>query len=493
MKRYVIGLIVTILVFFGVLLTRAFLVRCAPPTQVAASDIKLSEKGIVSRLAGAVRLPTISHLDRSKTDFSVFQSLLEHIQRSFPKVHARLSREVIGKYSLLYEWKGKNPSLKPVLLMGHMDVVPVSPGTERDWTQGAFSGVVVDGYLWGRGTLDDKVGVIGILEAVEWLISQNLTPERTIYLAFGHDEEVGGDLGAGSIAKRMRAAELSFDWILDEGGVLTENIVEGVKPPVALIGIAEKGYFSVELTASAVGGHSSMPPPRTAIGALSRAMKKLEESPMPASMKGPVKHMLTSLAPEMSFGRQIVMANLWLFEPLVIKIFSGNPQTNASIRTTTAPTIFNSGDKDNVLPAQAKATVNFRILPGETRDMVLAHIKKVIDDPQIEVKGQAQGNDPSEVSSVESEGYRLLERTIRKAFPGTVVSPYLTVGGTDTVNYRGLSANVYRFLPVKFGPADMSRMHGTNERISVQDYLGAVRFYIELIREGASLTSPNGA
>jgi carboxypeptidase PM20D1 len=400
-------------------------------------------------------------------------------------VHESLTREVVGDLSLLYTWEGTEPDLDPVVFMGHMDVVPVIPGTEEDWTYDPFGGVVADGYVWGRGAMDDKVSVVSVLEAVELLLNEGYRPRRTIYLAFGHDEEVGGPRGARAIAELLssRGAE-PYAFVLDEGGTMADGLVPGVDELVALVGIAEKGYVSLELLVEGEGGHSSMPPAETNIGILAEAITRLQEHPFPVRLDGATREMFAGLAPHMPLLGRVVFANMWLFEPVLERVLAGDPTSAAMLRTTTAPTIIEGGVKANVLPITARAVVNHRIIPGETPETVLARATEIIDDPRVQVR--ISGDDaqpPSPVSDPHGEAFALIARTIREtnADREVVVAPWLVVGGTDAKYYSGRSDNVFRFLPARFEQDAMTRFHGTDERMDVEGYLSSIRFFHRLI------------
>lgn len=478
----VLGLVVLILI--AVLVVRAATVKSRQIQAAAVKDLAVDSRAAAERLAGAIRFQTISHEDGQNVETAAFRGLHEYLQRSFPRVHAALTRETVADYSLLYTWQGRNPSLAPILLMSHQDVVPVEPGTEKDWTHPAFSGLIDGGYVWGRGTLDDKVGVLAILEAAETLLARGFQPQRTVYFAFGHDEEVGGLKGAAAIAALLARRGIRPQLILDEGGLIAEGMVPGVAPPVALVGTAEKGYVSVELVAQAAGGHSSMPPRHGAIGKLAAAVEKLEDHPMPARIDGATKHSFDYLAPEMPLGSRLVLANLWLFGPLAERQFAVDPAANARIRTTTAATVFQAGIKENVLPHRARAVVNFRVLQGDSVADVLRHVRETVG-PEIRVRptGVAK-SEPSPESATDGPAFGLIQRTLAEIFPGTLVAPNLLSGGTDTKHYLGLSRNVYRFLPVRMQAEDLGRFHGTNERVGVENYGEIVRFYAQLLRNG---------
>jgi carboxypeptidase PM20D1 len=485
MKKALAVLGLLLLALAAVLLVRTALVSSHQIAAEPVTDISIDVGAAAGRLAAAVRFPTISHEEGGRVEREAFLGLHEHLARSFPLVHARLTREVVADYSLLYTWRGRNPNAAPILLLSHQDVVPVEPGTERTWTRPPFSGAIADGFIWGRGTLDDKSGVLGLLEAVEHLLGRGFQPERTVLLAFGHDEEVSGVHGARQIAALLRQRGVKPDFILDEGGLIAEGMIEGIEAPVALIGTAEKGYVSVDLVAKAEGGHSSMPPRHTAIGRLAAVIHDLEENQMPARIDGATRKSFEVLAPEMPFGPRLFLSNLWLFEPLAERAFSGDPASNSRIRTTTAATILHGGVKENVLPHEARAVVNFRILPGDTVGDVLEHVRAHAG-PEVQVSTrQATATEPSPESDVESPAFRLIQTTIAQVFPGTLVSPNLLGGGTDTKHYKDLTRNVYRFLAVRIQKEDLARVHGTNERIGIESYAGVVRFYVQLIRNAA--------
>lgn len=485
MKKALAVLGLLLLVLVAILLGRTALARSQQIAAEPVAEISIDARAAAERLAAAVRFPTISHEDGNRVEREAFLGLHEHLARSFPLVHGQLTREVVAGYSLLYTWRGRNPNAAPVLLLSHQDVVPVEPGTERSWTHPPYSGAIADGFVWGRGTLDDKAGVLGILEAVEHLLASGFQPERTVLLAFGHDEEISGVSGARQIAALLRQRGVKPDFILDEGGVIAEGMIEGIEAPVALIGTAEKGYVSVDLVAKVEGGHSSMPPRHTAIGRLAAVIHALEEDQMPARIDGTTKKSFEVLAPEMPFGPRLFLSNLWLFEPLAVRTFSEEPASNSRIRTTTAATILHGGVKENVLPHEARAVVNFRILPGDTVEDVLAHVRAHAG-PEVQVSARrATATEPSPESATESPAYRLIQTTIGQVFPGTLVAPNLLGGGTDTKHYKDLTPNVYRFLPVRIQREDLARVHGTNERIGVAHYAGVVRFFVQLVRNAA--------
>ena len=442
--------------------------------------------GAAERLATALTFRTLSLPPPAPHDREEFHAMHLWMAETYPLVHQELEVETVAELSLLYTWRGVDPSLPPVVLMGHQDVVPVIPGTEDRWTHPPFAGEIADGWIWGRGAMDDKATVVAILEAVESLLADGFRPRRTHYLAFGHDEEVGGAQGAQKIADLLESRRVGdFALVLDEGGAITEGMLPGAAGPTAIIGAAEKGYVSLELIATAEGGHSSTPPSSTAIGILARAITRLEDNPFPLRIDGATRSMLEFIGPEMSLSRRALLANLWLTGPLVKRGMAESTSGAASLRTTTAATMFDAGIKDNVLPIHARAIVNFRILPGETVESVTSRVREVVGDGRIAVDvAFGFGRDPSPVSDIEGKAFRMVGRTIREVLPGEelLITPYLVVGGTDAKYYGERSKNVFRFLPVFIRGTDMARIHGTDERLSVDSVPLAIRYFRRLIR-----------
>ena len=485
MKRILLVLLLALVALAAVLLVRA--ARFAPrEVRVPAAATFTPLAGAPERLAGAVRIPTVSPADSTQRDSAAFRALHTYLAGAYPRVHAAARVEGVGQDALLFTWPGSDPALRPIVLMGHLDVVPVEPGTEAQWTRPPFSGAIADGFVWGRGTLDDKSTVLGVLEAVEGLLAGGFRPRRTVILAFGADEEVGGERGAVPIAALLRARGVSPELVLDEGGLVVEDAVPGLTAPAALIGVAEKGFASVELTVRGAGGHSSMPPRHTAAGVLARAVTRLEANPFPGEVRGATALLFDAVGREMGFGRRVVFANRWLFDPLIERQLAAAPRTDATLRTTTAVTMLEGGPKDNVLPSRARAVVNFRILPGDSVAGVLAHVRRVVDDTTVQVRLTGTTVEPSPVSPARGHVWEQLERSVRQAYPDAVVAPFLVLGATDARWMRGLTTNVYRFSGMRIDASDLSRVHGTNERIAVDAYLEGIRFFALLIRNTAS-------
>jgi carboxypeptidase PM20D1 len=462
----------------------------------ASKQIKTESISLVSPIAGfeqrlseAITHKTISY-NSQETDTVAYTGFLKFIEHTYPLLDSLLDKTLINDFSMVYKWEGSDPSLKPILLMGHTDVVPIEKATLDRWEMDPFSGTIKDGFIFGRGTMDDKGNVLAIIEAINLRLKEGFKPKRTIYLSFGHDEEVGGPNGAKFVAQYFKKQGISFEYILDEGGVLMDaGFFPGIDKPAALIGIAEKGYVSLNLKAKIKeAGHSSMPPKETAIGILAGAIKKMEANPFPAHLTEVTSQMFNYLGPEMSFPNKTIFANRWLFESTIVGILEDAPSSNAMVRTTIAPTIIKAGIKDNVLPTEAILTVNFRILPGDSVEAIKKHLTKVIQDDRIEISLASRGfeNNPSPISPVNSKAFACLQKSIGEVFPDRLVAPLMLVAGTDCKHFIDLSPNIYRMNPIAMKKSDIPRIHGINERVPVAAYQQAIQFFHQLIGNSAA-------
>ncbi len=480
--KNILGLVAAALaVVVVVVVWRTVTLESLQPQANAAERASVDRQAVSERLARSLAFRTISYAEPEQWESQPFVDFRDYLRNTFTHAHRSMSRELIGGHSLLYTWQGRDPELPPLLLMAHYDVVPVEQGTEDDWDHPPFGGVIEDGYVWGRGALDNKSGVMGILEAVDMLAAEGFEPRRTVLLAFGHDEEIGGLEGAAEIAALLEERGIQLATVLDEGGLIMPDsgIIE---KPVALVGTAEKGYLSLRLRARGAGGHASQPPPRTAAGVIARAVDRLQSSPFPARYEAPTRDLFRYTAPDMNPAQRLVFANAWLFRPLILNQLADDHLTDAMIRTTTAPTMLRGSDKDNVLPIVAEAVVNFRLLPGDTVSGVKARVTEVIDDPRVEITEIGGfGTDPSPISPTDDPTFHALATTIGEIFPHTRVAPYLVVGATDSRHYQPLSDHVYRFLPFEVPSSDLAGLHGTNERLAISTYTDGIRFYRRLI------------
>jgi carboxypeptidase PM20D1 len=475
--RLLIWLIVMLLI---IIIIKTLLFRSL---QVQTEKVTISLFGdeSVSRLSEAVKFPTISYSNESPVDTTAFTGYIDYIAKTYLLINHKLTREVFNNFSLLYKWTGKDPSMKPMILMAHSDVVPA--GDSASWEKGPFSGLNDGKYIWGRGTLDDKVAMISIMEAVEKLLSEGYIPERTIYLSFGHDEEISGTRGASAIAKTLKERGVEAEFVLDEGMVIADGILPVINKPVALIGTAEKGYLSVRLNVEMAGGHSSTPEKESALIVLNQAIYNLVHKQMKPRISGPVDDFIRYIGPEMPFYARVLFANKWLFKDVILNLYKGSASGNALIRTTTAPTIIHAGIADNIIPVKAEAIVNFRILPGETSSDVLNHIKNVINDQRVKISPVTGAiSEPVAVSPTDSKGFAYVSAAIRQIFPEAVVATTMTLGGTDSKHFTDITNNIYRFIPVILRADDMTRIHGPDERIAIEDFKSGIGFYYQLIK-----------
>ncbi len=474
-------IIIVILLFLAafMLIRTARTMKPLPPVEsVELPEIDIDAAAL--RLSKIIQIETISK-DEGETDLKPFKKLHQSLKQSFPLVHKQLQLEIVSDASLLFTWKGALPDLNPILFAAHQDVVPADPATLDQWSYPPFSGEIAEGFIWGRGTIDIKSQMTATLEAVEALLKEGFVPKRTIYLAYGQDEEVGGKKGAAKIVEHLDAQGIHLAAMLDEGGAIMEGTIPGVDVPVALIGTAEKGHLSLKLNAAGTPGHSSMPGKDTAIGRLSRALTRLEANPQPVHMKA-LKDLFSNLGSAATFGMQFVFSNMWFFGPIVKMQAEANNTTNAMIRTSTALTMLNAGIKENVLPANAEALVNFRLLPGDSIAAVCERVKKIVNDDQVTFEPVAEGAwEASPVSNTNTNSFLILKHTVRKVYDGLVVAPYLVMGATDARYYAPISDATYRFSPFKLTAEDLGRMHGIDERISLEDYGKMIVFFQELM------------
>lgn len=434
---------------------------------------------VAGHLATAVRCRTVPLDEQGTPDPEAFQQLHQMLAETYPLVHQNLKREVINGYSLLYTWLGSRADLEPVMLMAHQDVVSADP---EGWTHPPFAGEIADGFIWGRGTLDIKNQLIGIMEAAETLLRQGYRPERTILFGLGHDEETGGTHGAKVMGELLKERGVRLAGIVDEGGGISDGLAAGVRGAVGLIGVSEKGYLTVEFTVRGQPGHSSTPPPQTAIGILARALSRLESRPMPTRMRRlrPLYHGIGRAAP---FYLQLAFANIWLFGFFLRRWLAQNPEMNASMRTTTALTIIRGGVEDNTVPPEASAIVNFRLLPGDTIADVLWHAKKVINDDRVHITPvEGKFNEALPISPNKGLAYTSLSMVIRQVFDNPPVAPFVMLGGTDCQHFVPVCDHIYRFTSLVMDESFRGLEHGIDERIPIAGMALMVTFYAQLMR-----------
>lgn len=432
-------------------------------------------------LMEALTYRTISYTEESLIDFNEYRAFLDFLERTYPRVHERMDKRMISGFSPVYHLKAKEPDQRPILLLCHYDVVPVEENTSKDWQKDPFGGQILENYIYGRGALDDKDQVISIMEALEALFEKGYEPERDIYVAMGFDEEIGGGKGAKAIAQYFRDESLFFDLVLDEGGAVVVDTVEGIEKPLALIGVAEKGSSMIKITAYGDGGHSSMPKKGSAIEVLSRAVTNLTKNPVKPRLTLPMREMFHGMAPYMG-AKGILLKHADITFPLLAKVLSANPTMNSMVRTTMAVTMAKAGSALNVMPQEASVYVNVRLLPGDPFDEILGHMKHVNKDLDLSYEVLVR-EDASLISPHDSQAFESLEKIILKIYPEVKVLPYLMAGGTDSRKYEGLSENILRFSCIRMTNEDLDSLHSTNERIHVDNLMGMIRFYDELLKK----------
>jgi len=486
--RIVLALLALVVVLAGIVLVRTMAYK--PKTGQDLSQVKLAAPVAIDNaraaqhLSEAIRFQTVSHQEKAEDQVAEWEKLHAWLQTTYPAAHAAMTRETVAGRTLIYTWPGSDPKLAPVVLMAHQDVVPVTPGTEDDWKHPPFEGVIAEGAVWGRGAIDDKGSLITLFEGLEALASQGFKPRRTVIIVSGHDEEAGGS-GAQAAAALFQSRGIKAQFVLDEGmAIISDNPITG--GPAALIGIAEKGYATLMVTAEAVGGHSSAPPADSGgVLTLAKAVTRIAEAQFPMKLDGPGGAMMETLAPQGPFAIRMAMANRWLFEPLIIRQAAANPSGAALLHTTIAPTMLKGSPKENVLPQDATAWINYRIAPGDTSETVLARAKDAVGDLPVTYAWGRRPNEPSPVSSTTSEAWKTIAALAGETAKAPV-APSLVTAGTDSRYLVGVASDVYRFQPMVFSLETIKMIHGTNEHMTLENLDRAVQFYARLIATAAS-------
>ena len=471
-------LLALLALFLIVVIARAAAFKPKEQPAPAADDVSVDAERAVESLAMMVRCRTISSRDRSQRDEGEFEKFRELLKTRYPLIHKTCSLERIDETGLLYKWAGKSDK-EPVVLMSHYDVVPV---LEEQWDKPPFEGVIEDGVLWGRGTLDTKGTLNGVLEASEKLIGEGFTPENDIYFSFAGDEEIAGT-AAPSIVAELEKRGIVPALVVDEGGAVVKDIFPGVKDRCALIGTGEKGMMDVKLTINASGGHASAPPPHGPIGKLSKAIVDIENKPFPAKLTRPVAEMFDTLGQRSSFAMKIIFANLWCFMPILNAICKkSGGELNAMMRTTFAATMAEGSKASNVLPNTASFVANMRLIGGDTTASAIAHLKELVGNDEIEIE-EMYGMNPSIASDTASEGYKKVANAVRATWPDAIVSPYLMVACSDSRHYCRITDKVMRFSAMELTKEERATIHGNNERIPLDKIATTVAFYVRLIKQ----------
>ncbi len=488
-----IALAIIILVIIGIVLYRTSHFSIQLPEEHPIPPEEIDGEEVARHIGLAIQMKTISHANPEKVDPLPFEGLRNLLQMLYPQVEDHLTREIINGGALLYTWQGTDPDLDPIALAAHQDVVPANEAPDSGWTYPPFAGELADGYVWGRGALDCKGVLISIMEAVNNLLREGFKPSRTIYLLFGHDEECSGSRGAAQLARTLEERGVNLALLLDEGGAISQGSLPGIKPPVAMIGVTEKGHLTLKLKATTQAGHAATPSNQTSIGALSLAIATLENNPFPQHLDM-LEFMMSFVGDEMPFMDRLMLANTWLFGKAFKRKMRANPITDANTRTTIAPTMLRAGTAENVLPATAEGLINLRIYPGETVRETYEYIYDLVADETLEVlpahgetlEGEHTWN-PTDISNIDSPQFRLLARLARSACPHALAAPFMMNGATDSRYYTKLSRYIFRFSPMIVSHEDQETVHGVNERLSFENAARMVGFMQALIRNASEL------
>lgn len=436
-----------------------------------------ADERAVATLQALVRIATVSHRDPALVDTDAFDRFVTELEARFALLHRRLDLTRIHTHGLLFRWTGAAHD-RPVVLMAHLDVVPV----EGTWQHPAFGGDVVDGVIWGRGTLDDKGCLVAICEAVERLLTDDFTPTQDVWLSFGCDEEVSGEAAPLAVAELRRRGVVPW-FVLDEGGAIASEAFLGVAAPIGVVGVTEKGVTSVELRVEGRGGHASTPAKLGPTARLARAITRLDRSPMPASVPAPTIELLRRMAPHGPLALRPLLGNAARLKPLLARaLLAAGPETAAMTRTTFAITTLSGSPALNVIAATAKAGVNIRVMVGDTVAGVLEHVRAAVDDDQVHID-VVETAEPSPVSPYLGDAaFTLLETTILEIFPDAVPAPYVMMAATDSRFFTDICERVYRFAPFRMTKAQRESIHSYDEHLGVDAFLDGVRWYGRLIR-----------
>lgn len=438
--------------------------------------LELEEESILNNLSKMIQVKTVSHLDESLMDHEAFDQFKRLLDELYPKVRQTCEIKYIGPRGILYKWKGHSDE-KPVVLMSHYDVVPVE---EAAWQVAPFSGSVIDGTLWGRGTLDTKTTLLSVMESAEKMIKEGYKPSNDIYFSFAGDEEISGP-SAPLIVDYLRSINVKPHLVLDEGGVVIDDVFPGVRKSAALIGIGEKGYLDLEVTFTSKGGHASAPPNHSIMSQLNKWLVQVEKQPMKSSITPPIKAMFDRLGRHSTFAYRLIFSNLWLFSPLLKILFKRiGGQMNALIRTTIAPTMLSASTAFNVLPSTCKVGLNCRLLNTNTIESTQAHILSFLrEDYEVKI---VESREASKISRIDTEQFQILEEVISGMWPQAIVSPYLMTAATDSRHFCEISDHVMRFAPMYITGEELSLIHSHNERIRVETVIESVQFYCQLLK-----------
>lgn len=425
-----------------------------------------------------LRFRTVSRQPGEVLDMMPFRAMAKYLERAFPQVHRYFRAETVGGGSLLFTLKGTDPSLKSVMLTAHLDVVPAEDS--QNWFEPPFSGRLRDGRIWGRGAIDYKLGVSAMLQACEEILEQGFKPDRTVILAFGHDEELGGQTGAAEIVRILTERGISLSSVLDEGGYIYSY--PWMDRDVAVIGLAEKGYVTLRLTAHGIQGHASVPELNTAAGSLCRCLAELEKNQLEAKLCNPVEMMLGATSDMLI--EPVTVQDHTPSPAEMMRIIEKWPSGNALVRTTTAITMIHGSSKENIIPSEPYALVNFRAVPGDSSRDILNHVQQVAKPFGVDVRYEntSQIHEPSGIAAMKTDEYDAILAAVQHIWPGIPIVPGIFPAATDSRHYCRIADNIYRFEPVHLGEDGLGALHSEGESISVDDYLNAIRFYTAYVR-----------
>lgn len=487
MNKWVLGIGAAVVALGGVVAVRT--ATFAPQAVADGAAIKVAAAApfdtnlAAQHLAESIRFQTISNQDPGQNQSGEWDKLHGWLATTYPKAHAAMQREMLGK-TLVYTWPGSDPAAQPIIVMAHQDVVPVTPGTEKDWKYQPFAGTIAEGAVWGRGAIDDKGSLVALFEAMEALAAQGFKPKRTIYLVSGHDEEAGGS-GAAEAAKLLASRKVKALFTIDEGGIITTD-TPIIKQPAMMIGVAEKGYVTLRVRADAPGGHSSMPPKEIGTINLAKALIAIHENQFPLELRGPAAGMIDVFAAKAGGMTKVAAANKWLFGGLIKRQMGDSPTSAALLHTTIAPTMLQGSPKENVLPQSAEALINYRIAPWDNSAKVLERARGAAKGLPVKVDFTERApREPTPVSSSTSLGWQLIFASARAGHPGLVAAPYLVVAGTDSRSMTPVSDDVYRFAAISLATSETKMIHGTNEHITLKNLESAIAFYARLLATAA--------
>lgn len=506
MKKLIFIIISLLILLIIIVLIKTFTYSFKKVSANTTSGWKMiKDDSAIQRLSGGLKIPTVSSGELGDFNYSTFDTIKEYIKNSYPLIYQNAEFAEVNTYGLVFRLKGSNPSLDPILFLSHTDVVPPGDAEVKDktenifrpddqplpevsevseeWDFGPFSGAVANGRIYGRGSIDMKGMLFSLLESMNNVIKTKFIPQRDIYLAFGFDEEVGGQQGAVKIAEHFRNKNVQFDAVYDEGGLILEKgSVTGINSDIAVIGCAEKGFLSVKIKVKGLGGHSSMPPAESAIGKAAVIMQRLESGQMKPEVTPIINQFFTNVGGSMSFISRMAIANQWLLKPVLLSQLTKNNSTNALVRTTTALTMMKGSDAPNVLSPEVEFIVNFRLLPGNTVMDVKEHIANATKGFDVEIEEIDSVKEASAVSSSNTRAFQMIEAAIKEIHPTAIATPYLTVGATDAYKYQVVSKNIYRFMPIKINNAEKQSIHSTNEYLSIENYMKMIHYFEFIMR-----------